>query len=413
MAGELPAGFVLDQAPGALPPGFSVDPPKKGLFTGVLPERNLSPQQQAMLEDVQNRSWGSGVDHLAYDLGGKVTDASTKAGAPAQLAAALGYGTNVLTQAVPALASGNAMKEAAAPVFQAGARALMKSAVKPPLADLQSGDAARAIDTMLKEGYSPTKGGVEAMQQKISELGDQVTQAIANSTATVNKNAVADRLRSAIDKFKNQVNPQSDLATIQKAWTEFLTHPDLAGKADMPVQLAQAMKQGTYKALGDKPYGELSGAATEAQKQLARGLKEEVSSAVPGVANLNALQAELMNAKNIAERRALMEGNKNPVALPTSIAAVAHDPMAALGLWANSSAWAKSMLARAFHSGSERIPQAAGAGAGVAAVSGTGQAPSEQDMLAEALRKRKKIGPPILEEMMSPEDASIPLAMRR
>ena len=40
---------------------------------------------------------------------------------------------------------------------------------------------------------------------------------------------------------------------------------------------AQAMKQGTYRALGDKAYGELKGASIEAQKAQARGLKEELA----------------------------------------------------------------------------------------------------------------------------------------
>lgn len=410
----LPPGFELEQSQQPkLPPGFEIEgqPKKGGLLSGILPPRNLGSQGQAALQDMQSRPWGSGVPHLAYGAGEKVSDAATGMGASPEVSAGLGYGTNVLTQAIPALATGKFAGEAAAPALQAGGRALMKSAVKPTLSDLQSGDAAKGIETMLKQGYSPTKGGVEAMQKRIGELGDEVTQAIANSTATINKNAVADRLRSAVDKFKTQVNPQADLAAIQKAWTEFLAHPDLAGKTDMSVQLAQAMKQGTYRSLGDKPYGELSGASTEAQKQLARGLKEEVSAAVPGVANANAMQGELMNAKSIAERRALMEGNKNPVSLGASIGAAMQNPMATIGLWANSSAAAKAALARMLYSGSERIPQAAGSAGGAALMAGSGKAPTDQELLAEALRKQKKL-PPIREQMFSPEDASLPIAQR-
>lgn len=411
----LPQGFELEQSQPNLPQGFELEGPplKKGFLSGILPSRNMSPQAQQQIQDMQERPWGSGIPHLAYGAGEKVSDAATGMGASPEVSAGLGYGTNVLTQAIPALATGKFAGNVTSPAMQEGARGLMKSAVKPPLADQQSGDAAKGIETMLKQGYNPTRGGVEAMQKKITALADEVTAAISNSTATVNKNAVASRLNDAIAKFKNQVNPKADLETIQKAWTEFLTHPDLVGKLNMPVQLAQALKQGTYRILGDKPYGELSGAATEAQKQLARGLKEEVSAAVPGVAKANAMQSELMNAKNIAERRTLMDGNKNPVSLPTSMAAIAHDPMAAMGMWANTSAFAKSMLARLLYSGSERIPQAIGSGAGAAAMAGTGNAPSEQEMLAEALRKKKRQAPPMLEPMMSPEDASIPIAQMR
>lgn len=413
MAGELPPGFQLDEQPGGLPSGFSLDPPRKGLFPNLLPQRNLSPQARSAVQDVEARPWGSGLHHLAYNAGEKVNDFANSMGASPEVSAGLGYGANVLTQAGPALASGGAMQSAASSVLQAGARGLMKSAIKPPIADQRSGDAARAIDTMLKQGYNPTKGGVEAMQQKISSLGDEVSQAIANSTATINKNAVAARLGDAIAKFKNQVNPSADLQAIEKAWTEFLAHPDLAGKLNMPVQLAQAMKQGTYTALGNKSYGELSGASTEAQKHLARGLKEEVSAAVPGVAKSNNLQGELINAKQIAERRALMQGNNNPVSLPTSIAAISHEPMAALGMWANTSSLAKSLMARMMYSSAERVPQAVGSGVGAAAMAGSGKAPTEQELIAEALRKKRKPAPtPMQEQFLSPEDASIPLAYR-
>ena len=115
----------------------------------------------------------------------------------------------------------------------------------------------------------------------------------------------------------------------------------------MPVQLAQSMKQGTYTSLGNKSYGELGGADIEAQKALARGLKEEISSAVGSVAGLNRRQSELMNAVEIAERRALIEGNKNPAGL----ALLANDPMAGIGFLADRSALAKSLAARSLYSG--------------------------------------------------------------
>jgi hypothetical protein len=204
-------------------------------------------------------------------------------GASPEVAAGAGYAANVVTQAVPALMTGKFVQEESGPLMEAGARTLMQSAVKPTYEAQKSGDAAKAITTMLQEGYNPTKGGVQAMQQRISALGDEITDAIKNSPALVNKNDVASRLQSAIDKFRSQVNPKADLKTIEDAWSEFLAHPDLVGKINFPVQLAQALKQGTYRVLGDKPYGELSGAANEAQKQLARGLKEEISKAVPGV----------------------------------------------------------------------------------------------------------------------------------
>jgi hypothetical protein len=317
--------------------------------------------RKAIVADMKARPFGSGIPKLAYDLGGKATDLATNLGASPEVAGGVGYGANVLTQAIPSLLSAFGAQKAAAPVMQAAGKSLMKSAIKPTIADLRSGDAAKAIDTMLKEGFNPTKGGVEAMQAQIAKLGDQVSDAVAGSNAMINKNAVAGRLQDALKKFSMQVNPSSDAKAIEKAWTEFLEHPLLAGRPDMTVQTAQALKEGTYSSLGKKAYGELKGADIEAQKALARGLKEEISTAVPEVAALNARQSALINAKEIAERRALMEGNKNPAGL----ALLANNPMAGVGFMADRSALLKSLLARLLYSGSETVPAAAG-GAGMA-----------------------------------------------
>lgn len=303
-------------------------------------------------------------ERMAHGLGEKVSDYAAKY-LPPEVAAGLGYGANVGAQAVPAIMGGGLGSTLRGPLQNAG-RSLMMRSVNPILSDKLSGDAAKGVETMLQQGFNPTKGGVEAMRGKIAELGDQISEAIKNSTAVVNKNAVADRLSSAVERFKAQVNPAADLASIEKAWNEFLAHPDLTGKADMPVQLAQKLKQGTYESLGKKVYGEQSGATTEAQKQLARGLKEEISAAVPGVAQKNALQGELINAKDMAERRAAVESGKHPLGLGTSIAAIAHDPMAAFGMYANSSAYIKSLLARMLYTPAPPIATGAGAAAGAA-----------------------------------------------
>jgi len=324
--------------------------------TPLTPEQIGAQKAQQAIHGAMTHGFGTGVPQFAQNLGANVTDIAAKA-LPPEVAAGLGTAANVTTQAIPMLFGGSMSAQAAAPAMQGMARATMQSAIKPTLSDLASGDAARAIDTMLQQGYNPTKGGVAAMQQKIGELGDEISQAIANSPATIDKTAVASRLYDSLSKFSKQVNPQSDIKAIENAWAEFLSHPELAGKATMPVQLAQQMKQGTYQILGDKPYGELAGASTEAQKQLARGLKEEISSAVPEVAPLNELQAALINAKNVAQRRALMQGNINPM----SLGWLANNPEAAIGFAAEKSSLLKSMLARQLYNWSKAIPYMGGA----------------------------------------------------
>lgn len=327
---------------------------------GVAPKDLLAPPQESLFRRTDNAlraAYGStpqglvmsqatkalhGMNTVSNWAGEKTTDLATSAGASPQVAAGLGVAANLGSQLPLAFLGSGAGRAVATPIGQAAGRSLMSSAVKPTIADLRSGDAAKAITTMLEGGFNPTKGGVEAMQKQIANLGDEITARVAGSTELINKNAVAFRLQQVLDKFSKQVNPKADAGAIERAWTEFLSHPLLAGRATMSVPTAQALKQGTYQSLGSKAYGELKGADIEAQKALARGLKEEISKAVPGVADLNAQQAALINAKDIAERRALLEANKNPAGL----ALLAENKLAGLGFLADRSALVKSLLAR-------------------------------------------------------------------
>ncbi len=153
------------------------------------------------------------------------------------------------------------------------ARGLMSSALKPTLRQWQKGDAAVAIDTMLQKGFNATEGGVAKIKKQIDALNEQIKQEIAGSPAAVDKVQVGTRLNELAEKFKKQVNPDADVNAIKRAWDEFKNHPLLKGKQDIPVQLAQEMQQGTYKQLAKK-YGQLGSGEVEAQKALARGLKE-------------------------------------------------------------------------------------------------------------------------------------------
>jgi hypothetical protein len=272
--------------------------------------------------------------------------------------------------------------QAAAKSLKGAARNMMQSALKPSAADQVSGNAAKAIDTLLENGVNVSRGGLDTLQGRISTINEKIASAIENSPATVNKQVVASRLQGALDKFEKQVTPTSDLATIQKAWDEFNNHPLLdkltpaktvpsaildetgkpftqdvpaSGSNAIPVQLAQELKQGTYKSIGGKAYGELKGADIEAQKTLARGLKEEIAAAIPEVAPLNAAESKLLNALDITERRVLMSANKNPMGLSL----LTTDPAKWAAFMADRSGLFKSLVARMLNQGSEAISVAA------------------------------------------------------
>lgn len=300
---------------------------------------------------------GRGMLTFGEDIGREATAAAADYGLPPAAANAIGFAADVGTNFLPVMPAGNAAK-VAAPALASAAKSSMQSAVKPTLEQLRSGKAAKAIDTMLAEGISPNAAGVAKLRGSIDDLNREILQAVQNSPAVVDKVQAARHVQDTLKKFTNQVNPESDIAAIRSAWNEFLNHPLLSGSQTMPVAKAQELKQGTYRALADK-YGEQGSAATEAQKAIARGLKDEIAAAVPGVANLNKKESELLTALEVAERRALMEGNKNY----GGIAWLSHSPATWAAFMADKSAAFKAAVAHMLHRGQEAIPAAAAEGA--------------------------------------------------
>lgn len=246
---------------------------------------------------------------------------------------------------------------------------LMQSALKPTLKQLETGQAATAVKTMLEEGINPTQAGVQKIQSKIKDINAQVANKIESSTGTVKKTDVLKYLDELEAKKLKQVNPADDIVAIDRVKQEFMNFnkPTIKtpGQA-IPVQLAQELKQGTYGSLAKK-YGQLGSTEVEAQKALARGLKEKVGEAVPEVLGLNKKESQLINTLDVVERRALMELNKNPGGLTW----LSENPMAAAGFMADKSALFKSLLARGLYNinkGTSKVqgllnkPQAARAG---------------------------------------------------
>lgn len=292
---------------------------------------------------VKQGGWGTGFGPAMYELGGKVTDLT---GSPVA-----GAVTNFLGNAIPAFATSGRIEGAqAGPLLEAPAKKLMQSSVKPSQADRLSGAADKAMTTMLKENIYPTPGGMEKAGALATKLDKQVEAAIAASPAKVPVSAVTSRLDEPMRKFGMQVNPQADVAAVEDVWSKFLSSPHVSGKAEIPVQLAHELKRGTYQTLGGKAYGEVGSAATEAQKALARGLREETAVAVPSIVEPLKREAALMNAIDVARARSLGQSNNNPLGL----AALRMDhPGSAVMTMADRVAAIKAFLAMQMYGGSQ------------------------------------------------------------
>lgn len=338
---ETTSRFVPDEAPLKTPEeqsslNFFNQKPRQGGFGGDV--GSLLSAGQAF--DAVN----SVLEKLGYSVGGKITDITGSPGA--------GLAANVGIQALPMLAGGQLAK-AAAPAFDWTARALMQSAIKPSAADLLTGKATRAVGTMLDEGINPTVGGMQKLRGMAESKNAEVADLIAKTGGTVDKQAAASRIGDVVNRVEAvHPTPQDVLPTIEKVYTNFMQN-GLIPK-NVPVEQAQAVKQEIYRMM---KYGELKADLPKeaAFKAIGRGLKEELETSVPGVKALNASASDLWNALNVAERRALLDLNRNPL----NIGILAHSPTMFATYMADKSAAFKGLLARGLFAGKEQIPATA------------------------------------------------------
>lgn len=229
--------------------------------------------------------------------------------------------------AVPAVAAFTAgVAKGAGVVSDAAGRAALlgrspeaayESALKPSTT-IPEGRRAALVQTGLQEGIPVSKAGIDLLNSKISDLSDSITNKInagAGNGVTVNPYKVTSRLNQTASRFSNQVNPEADLGAISDAGNEFLRN----NPQPIPADQAQAMKQGTYAQLGDKAYGEMSTATKEAQKALARAIKEELASQIPEISQLNADEGRLLNLEPVLEKAINRIGNHQLIGIGTPI----------------------------------------------------------------------------------------------
>lgn len=222
--------------------------------------------------------------------------------------------------------------------MKAGGRRLMQSAVKPTLK--MAPHTPQIVKTLLDEGVNVSPAGLERLNLLLNAKNAEISEAVNASQGLISKADVAARLDPLERRLAQQVNPKADLTAVAKAREEFMEGP-----THLLVPQAQAMKQGTYAQVS-KSYGQLSAASIEAQKSLARGLKEEIAKEVPSIAGLNAKEAALINAEEAVGRRVALSGNRDPV----GFAWVTHHPTTFLAALIDRAPVVKSMLARGMYS---------------------------------------------------------------
>ena len=212
----------------------------------------------------------------------------------------------------------------------------------------------KIVQTGLKNAIPVSEAGTEKLGSLLDDLHDKVSAEIAGGQGkTIDPQAVAQRADSVKARFANQVNAGEDLDAIEAVKQRFLEEqgmrpgkpavpPKPTGVLDaqgnpvmspavpaqpptpaqpIPAADAQAMKVGTYQQLKGKAYGELKGATIEAQKALARGIKEELASQFPELSALNAAEGSLYDLQPVLEKAVQRVGNHQLLGIGTPIAA--------------------------------------------------------------------------------------------
>jgi hypothetical protein len=234
---------------------------------------------------------------------------------------AKGVGTSVglgLNLAGPEAVKDAAMSIPGASQIQDAAQRVYQSALKPPPSWYTPEQTQAFVQTALDKKIPISETGSTKLQGLITDLNDNVQNQIKAGSAagaTVNKFDVASRLGQTYQKFGNQVTPLSDLNAIGETGNEFLQNQP----NEIPAATAQQLKSGTYQQLNDTAYGQLKNSTIEAQKALARGIKEELQTQFPEIQGLNAQEGNAINLQEALERAINRTTNRNILGLNDAI----------------------------------------------------------------------------------------------
>lgn len=206
---------------------------------------------------------------------------------------------------------------------EGAARKLYQSALKPRTT-LGAGRAGKAVSAGLENAVPVSPAGVDRLAGVIDDLnskvGDQIQQAgpsrqISPAKALAN----VDELKG---RFSEQVNPTSDMNAIDASKQDFIDTLG-GGPRDLSASEAQAMKTGTYRQLKGRAYGELKSASIEAQKALARGLKDAIAEAFPEIADANGKLSGALELEPLLDKAVTRISNHNVMGIGAPLAASA------------------------------------------------------------------------------------------
>jgi len=253
---------------------------------------------------------------------------------------------------------------------------------------LTQAERAARIKTGLEIGAVPTEKGLAKVGGLIDEIDNAIQAPITEAAGqgkTVNADKVISHLEGIRETFAKQANPKPDLDIIDSTIQGF---KDYHGQ-EIPIDLAQEIKRGTYLQLKGK-YGRLGSAGIEAEKGLARGLKEEIYSTLeqehPELKSLGQKEGAYLALNQSLENAVKRIQNRDIVGIGTPIATsagklVAGAPGAFAGFLSRviDMPQVKSRLAIAISKGAKNISVPTTSKAAAYAAGATGAQASQEE----------------------------------
>lgn len=300
-------------------PGSSLVPDSVREKIGVGQQPNVLDQAQQMAQHYQaQKAAGYSLPYRLASPAAEAVGANVRGmEQSAQQGDVAGVAGHAATVPAVMAASAGATELAKLPIRAAIKQApeMYQSALKPSTTLPQS-KVASLVKTGLENEIPVTAGGAEKLQSLVTDFNQKIKATIdADPNRPINKFAVASKLSDTAQKFANQVTPEGDLQAVSETGNEFLRNQP----GQIPAVDAQKLKSGTYQQLGQKAYGELKSASIEAQKALARGLKEEIAKQFPELSNLNAQESKLLDLEPVLERAVQRIGNHQLIGIGTPI----------------------------------------------------------------------------------------------
>lgn len=214
---------------------------------------------------------------------------------------------------------------------------LYESALKiPPSVDKKIRGA--AVKTGIEGEYAVSSQGLRKLDTDITTINKSISSSIddfmketsriksLNKKAGYNKYIVPEihmqDVVTRLDQLKSyykQLPPgraKPFIEDIDEIGRQYLTQ-----KEPMSLGRAQEMKQAIYR-LNKKHYGDMKSTAIEADKAIARGLKEEIVNIHPELKNLNVQDSALLNLETVLERAVNRSRNYDVIKLGDQIVGV-------------------------------------------------------------------------------------------